>query len=273
VAAARARAATARAQAAEVEVQLKRERALAEKGATATSAVEDLDARWKSLGASISAADADVRAALAEVETLKVNLTYTQVYAPIDGRVIEKPIEVGDSVSPMVASTLVSLADFSTLVVETDVPEGRLGQVKLGSPCEIQLDAFPGKRFRGQAVEIASKVDRSKATVGVKVKFVDDNTGVLPDMAARVSFLGKELDEASMKEPPRLVVPGSAVAERNGQKVVFVIDQGKVRQAPIVLGPAFGDGFEVKSGPTAGTKVVNNPAPDLAEGQNVKEKD
>jgi RND family efflux transporter MFP subunit len=200
-----------------------------------------------------------------------VNLEYTKIVAPIAGTVVVKPLMVGELVSPTAPVAIVQLADFASLVVETDVPEGRLGMIKVGSPAEIVLDAFPGKRFRGQTVEIASRVDRAKATIGVKVKFVDDASGVLPEMAARVSFLQKELDAGAMKEPPKLIVPGSAVVERTGAKVVYVIDQGKVRIVPVELGPPFGDGFELKSGPPAGTRVVQKPAPDLADGQNIKE--
>jgi len=143
--------------------------------------------------------------------------------------------------------------------------------IKPGSPCEIILDAFPGKRFRGQTYELASRIDRSKATIGVKVKFVDDSAGVLPDMAARVSFLQKELDAGQLKEPPKLVVPADAVADREGAKVVFVIQDGVVHLTPVELGPAFGAGFELKTSLAPGTRLVSKPTPKLTDGQKIKE--
>jgi multidrug efflux pump subunit AcrA (membrane-fusion protein) len=166
----------------------------------------------------------------------------------------------------------VQIADFTTLQVETDVAESRLSQVKMGGPAEIVLDAFPSKRFRGKAVEITPKVNRSKATLTVKVAFVDENEGVLPDMSARVSFLSGELDKEAMKAPPKTIVPGSALADRNGSKVVFRLESGIVRITPVTLGPAFGNGFEVQSGVSSGTRLVNNPPPDLADGQKIKER-
>jgi multidrug efflux pump subunit AcrA (membrane-fusion protein) len=166
----------------------------------------------------------------------------------------------------------VEIADLSTQVVETDVPEGRLSLVKVGGPTEIVLDAFPQKRFRGRTIEITPQVDRAKATVLVKVKFEDDLSGVLPDMSARVSFLSEELDAEAMKEEPKTIVPDSAVVERDGAKVVFVYDEGKVRLTPVTLGPAYGRGFELEAGPIAGTKLVSDPAPTLTDGQSVKEK-
>ena len=75
--------------------------------------------------------------------------------------------------------------------------------MKIGGPCEIVLDAYPTKRFRGKAHEITPRVNRTKATVTVKVAFVDDREGVMPDMAARVSFLSEELDKAELKAPPK----------------------------------------------------------------------
>ncbi len=271
VAAARARAATARANVAETAQQAKRERDLLERGASAKATVEDLDARARSLQAQVVAADADVKASAAEVETLKINLSYTKITAPINGTVISKPQEVGELVSPTSPLGVVQLADFATLVVETDVPEGRLSMIKPGSPCEISLDAFPGKRFRGQTYELASKVDRAKATIGVKVKFVDEATGVLPDMAARVSFLQKELDAGQLKEPPKLVVPTDAVADRAGAKVVFVIENGAVRMVPVELGPPFAGGFELKTNLPPGTRLVVKPSLKLTDGQKIKE--
>ena len=115
-------------------------------------------------------------------------------------------------------------------------------------------------------------MNRTKATVTVKVAFVDENEGVLPDMAARVSFLSGELDKEAMKTPPKTVVPGSAVAEVQGSKVVYRVEGGVVRLTTVTLGPAVGTGFEVVSGVSAGTKLVSSPPRDLADGQRIKER-
>lgn len=191
--------------------------------------------------------------------------------APIDGTVLTRTPEVGELVGPQ--APLVEIADFRSLVVETDAPEGRLHLVKIGAPCEIVLDAYPSKRYRGAALEIGQRVNRAKATIVVKVKFTDTLENVLPEMAARVSFLGQELSAEAMKEPPKQVVPASAVTERAGAKVVFVIDQGKVRMTPVTLGAALGGGFELSAGPSPGTKIVDQPLSTLQDGQKIKEKE
>jgi RND family efflux transporter MFP subunit len=277
VATARANAETARANLAEVQQQFQRERDLSGQGVTPKATAEDLARRADALRAAVKAADAGSRAAMAEVNMLEVNLTSYTVVAPISGKIINRPPELGDFVGPAalgVADTAgsIEIADFASLAVETDVPEGRLHLVKMGQPCEIMLDAFPERRYRGEVFEIVPRVNRAKATVVVKVKFVDAREGVMPDMAARVSFLSGKLDDAAVKEPPKLIVPGSAVTERAGSKVVFALEDGRVRMVPVQLGKPFGDGFVLVRGPGAGTRVIAAPGPDLVDGQTVKER-
>src|SRR5690606_10913834 len=132
----------------------------------------------------VNAANAEVKAAQALVAALRVNLDSYVVKAPISGTVVNKPPEVGEFVGPQPAGVAVDMggveiADFSSLMVETDVPEQRLSLVKIGGPAEIVLDAYPDRRYRGKAVEITPKVNRANATVTVKVAFVDEKDGVL----------------------------------------------------------------------------------------------
>jgi RND family efflux transporter MFP subunit len=276
-AAARARAQTARAQLSEARVQLNRAEALAKEGVSPKAAAEDLKARVASLEEAVKASDAEARAAGSLVSALAVTLEGFTVQAPISGTIVNKPPEVGEFVGPQPAGIAadmggVEIADFSTMMIETDVPEQRLSQVKIGGPAEIVLDAYPTKRYRGKAVEITPRVNRTKATVTVKVAFVDDRENVLPDMAARVSFLTSELDKEQLKAPPKTIVPAAAITELSGAKVVFRVDDGKVRVVPVTLGPPFGSGFELTGGPSAGTRVVKNPSKDLRDGQAIKEK-
>jgi RND family efflux transporter MFP subunit len=270
VAAARARAATARAQLAEVTQQFAREQRLATSGAIAQATADDLAARQKSLEEQARATDADVKASEAEVTALSVNLGNTTIRSPVDGTIVTKPLQPGDVVSPGV--TMARIADFGSIVVETDVPEARLHLVRKGGPCEIVLDAYPDTRWRGEVVEVSPSLNRSKASATVKVRFLDRDDTILPEMAARVSFLEAPLDERKLKEPPKKIVPGSAVADRAGSRVVFVIESGKVRMTPVSLGSRFGDGYELLDGPPPGTKIVSGPPPTLGDGQAIKER-
>jgi RND family efflux transporter MFP subunit len=276
-AAARARAVATRAGLAETQLQAARAKALAKEGVAPQSNADDLNARAAALKEQANAADAEARASQALVSALNVNLASFTVIAPISGTVVNRPPELGEFVGPQPAGVAVDMggveiADFSTLMVETDVPEGRLGLVRVGGPAEIVLDAYPARRYRGKVHEITPKVDRAKATVLVKVAFVDEKTGVIPDMSARVSFLTSELDAEAIKAKPKTVVPSDAIATLAGAKVVYVVDDGKVRVTPVTLGPPFGSGFELVRGPTPGTRVVKSPPPGLGDQQPIKER-
>jgi len=268
--AAQARAQTARAQVAETKQQYEREKKLAATGSVAQATVDDLSARTDSLQAQVKAADAETVAAQAEVNALSITLGSFRVVSPIDGIAVTKPSQVGDVVAPV--SVLVELVDFASLLIETDVPEGRMGVVKKGGPCEIVFDAYPEKRQRAEVVEIGPRMNRAKATGLAKVKLLDESPNVRPEMAARVSFLAKALDPTEMKEPPKIVVPDAAVAERAGAKVVFVVDGERVHLVTVALGEPFAGGFVLKEGPKPGTRLVKNPPPNLNDGQSIKEK-
>ena len=205
----------------------------------------------------------------AEVDALRVGQMQMTITAPIAGTILDEPAEIGEMASPQMP--ILEIADMTSLVVEIDVPEARLSIVQVDTPCEIVLDAFPGRRFRGQVLEIGRRVNRQKATVPVKVRFVDATEGVLPDMSARVSFLTEELSEEQLRAASRTIVPADAVVERGGRKVVFEIERGgEVRMRRVSLGERTDDGFVLVDGPEPGTRLVRNPPATLADGQSVQ---
>jgi RND family efflux transporter MFP subunit len=267
-----ARAQVSRADLAALEIKAKRERSMASEGVSAPAIADDLDAQLAAQQKVVEAADAQTKAARAEVRNVQVGLDYMTVKAPIRGTVVGKPVGVGAMVGPFTGA-LAKLVDLESIMVETDVPEGRVHLLGPRAPTEVLLDAFPGKRLRGEVAQVGPRVDRAKATVTVKVKFVDAIPGVLPDMAARVNFLEEKLDAKSMQDPPKVLVPGAAVTDRAGAKVVFVIDDGKVRMRAVTLGASIATGFELLDGPPSGTRLVKDPPADLADGRDVKEKE
>lgn len=270
VLAAQARVAATQAGLAELNVQIARQRNLVSQNVAARSGLEDLEARAGTQHAEIQSAEAEVKATQAQVAVARTSLGRMTIVAPIAGTVLDKPLDVGESVDTM--TPILEIADLTSLVVEIDVPETRLSLVTVGGPCEISMDAFAGKRFRGQVREIGKRVNRAKATVPVKVEYVDPPDGVLPDMSARVSFLTEALDQAALAGPSKLVVPTHAVVQRAGATVVFVVDNGKATMEPVTVGAATSDGVELMSGPPAGTRVVLNPPSSLADGLSVKER-
>ena len=289
-AAARAKVAVARASLAEIKVQIERETPMVEKGVTAKATLDDLQARRGSADAAIRAAEAEAAASDADTKALEIQLGSYEIITPISGTVVDKLVKVGEGVSPGFGTPgVIEVIDLTSLVVEVDVPETRLAQVAIDGPCEIVLDAYPTKRYRGAVKEIGRRVNRSKATVPVKIRFVDRSDGkadakadgaaapsngqldVLPDMAARVSFLSAALDAKMIDVPPKLMVPARAVVQRNGRDVVFVDDEDEVRLTPVTLGPPQGEGRELMTKLPPGTKVVLDPPNSLADGDKVKE--
>lgn len=276
VTAAQARIATAKANLAEISQQVERERALVASGAVGRAKLDDLLAREAALKEAVRAAEAETTVAQADVGAVGVGLKDRIIVAPISGRIVSKPATVGEFVGGVFGNVgvIAEIVDFNSLMVEADVPEPRLHLVKVGGPCEVILDAYPNKRYRCETAQLGQRVNRSKATVMVKVKFVgnDDLEGVLPDMSARVSFLSKAITDEQKNEAPKKVVSSDAIVERNGQKVVFAINEGKLHSIPVKVGGPVGAGaVELLDGPPQGTKVVVKPPSDAFDGQRIKE--
>ncbi len=170
-----------------------------------------------------------MKASEAALKGAEVAVEYTLIRAPFDAVVLTKNADVGDIVTPIGAAAnakaaVVTVADMDSLKVEADVSEANLELVRVGQPCEIQLDALPEARFRGRVHMIVPTADRSKATVMVKVGFVDEDPRILPEMSAKVAFLSRP-PTAAEKEP-RTAVARSAVVEQEQQDRRFC-DQGR----------------------------------------------
>jgi HlyD family secretion protein len=278
-AAAQSRVTVARANITETQVQLERQRRLLTAGATSRSTVEDLEARLGPLRASVEAAVAEARASQADVASQRANLGLLTVSAPFDGVVLNRPPQVGELVgagaimgsSGNATAAVIEVMDPRSIVVEVDVPEGRLSSVHLGGPCEISLDAFPDRRLRGVVQEFGHRVDRAKATVPVRVRFVENAGAVLPEMSARVSFLNNEVSQEALTARSRNVVPAGAVTARGGTQVVFTVEDNVARMYRVQLGAREGEGFELIQGPSPGAHVVIAPPAALSDGSPVKE--
>ncbi len=233
---------------------------------SAQARFEKAAAALDSLKASISAAEALRRAAQVAVE-------YTLIRAPFDGVILSKAANVGDVVTPFSSAldtkgAVVTMADMSTLEVEADVSESNLQKVQAGQPTEIQLDALPDTRFRGVVSRIVPTVDRSKATVMTKVRFIDPDLRILPEMSAKDAFLSQELTPQQQK--PRIAVNQQALTTRDGKTVAFVIRDAKVKQVVLETGARIGDMLEVKQGLQFGDEVVLKPVEKLTDGVAVK---
>jgi len=138
----------------------------------------------------------------------------------------------------------------------------------LGQPCEIQLDALPASSFRGEVHMIVPTADRTKATVMVKVRFIDKDTRVLPEMSSKVSFLSRQMKSEEQK--PQTVVNPAAIVSRKGEAIVFLVKDNRVVETPVVVGDRLGDMIEIREGVKAGDRVVLSPLKKMRDGIRIK---
>ena len=255
------------------ELELNRARDLVDRKFLSRSAYDQALARYDRAKAGISGLKAAIGVAEANRRNAEVAVEQTIIRAPFDGVVLTKNANVGDVITTFSAAVdtkgaVVTMADMSTLEVEADVSESNLQKAKVGQPVEIQLDALPDMRFRGEVARIVPTVDRAKATVLVKVRFVERDERVLPEMSAKVTFLERNLEEG--ERAARTAVPPSSIVTRDGRKSVLVVEGDRVKLAPIETGAVLGETVEVKSGVKPGDKIVLKPVDAITDGAQVK---
>jgi len=232
-------------------------------------------ARLDKAKAGVAAARARIKTNQAALANAQAAVEYTYIRSPFDGVVLTKYAEVGEVVAPFGAAVnaraaVVTMADLNSLMVEADVAESNLDKVRLEQPCEITLDAIPDKRFPGQVHMIVPTADRSKATVLTKVKFLEFDERILPEMSAKAAFLSRPLEAGERR--PRLAIPRAALITRNGQAFAFRLEDNRVKLTPLTLGPEMGDLVEITQGLKEGDKVVLKPPASLKDGSMVKVK-
>lgn len=272
----------------DAKLNIDRQRELLKKGFVAKTDYDSAEARYKKAVAGVAGAKAAIRAdeaaknearaaisgSAAALKGAEVNVDYTIIRAPFDAVVLTKNADIGDIVTPIGASVnsqaaVVTIADMNSLEVEADVSESNLELVHEGQPCEVQLDALPGRRFKGEVSVIVPTADRTKASVMVKVKFLEKDPRILPEMSAKVAFLAHE--PGPEDEKPLLAVNPAALTIRSGKQTVYVIKDGRAVSTPVSIGKKMGDWVEVVSGLKAGDKVAVSNVDKLKNGSKIKE--
>ena len=253
-----------------------RQKELLSQGVVPQSELDIAEARYKKAKASVAAAESAINACKAAVHFARISLKYTFIRAPFDAVVLTKNADVGDIVAPLGAAAtaraaVVTIADMDSLLVEADVSESNLQKVKIGQPCEMQLDALPENRFRGMVHMIVPTADRSKASVMVKVKFLDKDDRILPEMSAKVAFLERSVTLG--EQNPKTALNSNAIMMNNNTRFVFVVNENRVYKTPLTTGSQIGDMTEVLEGVKSGDRVVVNPPKNLKHGMRIKVKE
>jgi RND family efflux transporter MFP subunit len=247
-----------------------RVRALLKRELVAQAEYDAAEARFKRVVATIDAAKFAVREAEVAVEN-------TRIVAPFDGTVLKKNADVGEIVAPLAGAAsskaaVVTIADMSSLEVEADVAEANITRVTPEQNCEITLDAYPQQRYPGYVTKIVPTADRAKATVLVKIKFRQYDEKVLPEMSAKIAFLGADADTSAASAKPRLAVPAAAVLSRDGRQVVFQIKDDRAVEMPVTTGQKLAGLIEITGGLKEGDKVIAKAGPELKNGVKVTQK-
>ena len=255
---------------------------LAEKQAAWVNARAELE-RQRSLHAeglspksSLDAAVAAEATSRAAVRYVRALLDYTVIRAPFAGVVTAKRAFVGEAVSPFGSSpsgggsggAIVTLVEFSSLYVGADVNEANLSRLGPNQPAEISLDAVPDKTYHGFLRQIVPAADRQKATVRVKVAFLDADDKILPDLSARVSFTAEPTKGKTGRT--RVLVPKAAVRTVDGKTGVFRVVEGRAKFQAIRTGPDVQGQVEVLEGLSGGERLISSSSGEVRDGEKVR---
>lgn len=279
---ARAQVAQARAQVGQFEAQLSQARRdlvrvqdLVGRKLVSAQAVEAAQTQVDSLAAQLNSQRRAVDLAEAQVRSVQVQVDYTTVRAPFSGVVIAKAAQVGEIISPLSAgggftrTGVGTIVDMDSLEIEVDVNESYINRVVPGAPAEAVLDAYQDWTIPARVIAIIPTADRGKATVKVRVGLEQKDPRVLPDMGARVSFMEERSSSPMPAEAPKgVLLPASAIVQRDGRSVVFRIEGDRAEQQAIMPGQNMGE-LRLVEGLANGMVVVRDPPAGLVDGSRV----
>ncbi|HLU05868.1 MAG TPA: efflux RND transporter periplasmic adaptor subunit, partial [Woeseiaceae bacterium] len=202
---ARAQAQSARASLVETEAQLRaarlerdRLRDLAARKLTSVASLDAAEANYDALAARLDTGRENVKVAERSVELAEDNLAHTIIRAPFGGVVVSKDAQPGEMISPISAgggftrTGICTIVDMDSLEIEVDVNEAYIGRVRTGQRVSATLDAYPDWQIPAEVIAIVPTADRQKATVRVRIGFLERDQRILRDMGAKVAFLGVE---------------------------------------------------------------------------------
>ncbi|PJB66591.1 MAG: hypothetical protein CO096_16890 [Armatimonadetes bacterium CG_4_9_14_3_um_filter_66_14] len=199
-----------------------------------------------------TASRAQSQAARATTQVQAAQLSYATITAPLTGIIASVATQEGETVAAgLTAPTFVTIVDLSKLQVDAYVDETDIGKVKIGQPVTFTVDAYPDKDFTGRVTAIYPKAVIQQNVVSYDtVITIDDSGGLLkPDMTASVIL---EVGERSNV----LTVPNKAVKREEGEKVVYVMEQGKPVRRNVRTGWKDSDYTEILAGLKEGDRVL-----------------
>jgi len=210
----------------------------------------------------------------AAVDYAKFNVNQCVISSPINGIVLKKYRELGDTINfggqieaGGGSTDIAQLADTDDMRAEVDINEADIAKVGIGSPAVVVLDSYPDKQFDAALVKVYPAADRQKGTVKIEVQIARPDLQIIkPEMSVKVSFL--EIRSPGKLEPV-ITVPKSAVRHDEGEAYVWTVREGIVRRVSVVCGLTTETGIEVRQGLKDGDSVVITPDVKLVNGGKV----
>ena len=203
----------------------------------------------------LSAEAASARAAL-----MAQNVGDGVIRAPFAGSVAERFVEVGQFVRQ--DSKIAALVSLDPIRLAVAIPEAEVAQVQQGADVSFEVSAYPGRRFTGK-IRYVSGVVRASTRDRVVEALVDNkDRALLPGM-----FADAELTVGTRVLPS---VPRSAIVQRKEQAHLFVVEDGRLSERVVSLGPALGERVTVSFGVKLGQQVVVSDLAGISNGQRVQ---
>jgi HlyD family secretion protein len=218
----------------------------------------------------IDNARSQVAQAKAAADYAKTILDATEIRVPTAGTILERNVEQGEMVTTSFVGAegakgfVVTLADLNDIQVELDINQNDFNRITANQPCTAVSDAYPDRVYKCRVTEIAPEANRQKATVQVKVKFLEPDKFVKPEMNARVTFLSAQPDSKEAKKaesaadaPKLYVIPKSTIQDRADGRVVFVLADGTVQPKPVTVAREVGSDAYVSAGLSGGESIIS----------------
>jgi RND family efflux transporter MFP subunit len=209
-----------------------------------------------------AASTTQVKSAQANMQRLEQLVSFEKVYAPFDGVVTARGIDVGQLIDSGATKELFHMAAEQTLRVYVNVPQIFSLSTRPGVGADLTFPEYPGRQFPGKIVRTSKAIDPASRTLLVEVD-VDNRKGELvPGAYAQVHF---KLTSAQ----PTLIVPVPALIFRaEGLRVATVVD-GKAKLVPITIGRDDGRVVEVTQGLQPDDQVIQDPPDSIIDGEAV----
>ncbi|MBS2031794.1 MAG: efflux RND transporter periplasmic adaptor subunit [Deltaproteobacteria bacterium] len=188
-----------------------RNQQLLEKKLVSQSDLDTAKANADATAAAVKAAEGNLAQAKAQLHQAEVNMGYTTIVSPIDGTVISRAVDVGQTVAASLAApTIFTIAqDLAKMQVDTNVAEADVGKLQAGMPASFTVDAYPGESFKGTIRQIrnAPQTVQNVVTYDAVIDVDNGSLKLKPGMTANVTFVYASVDDA-------LKVPNAALRFR-----------------------------------------------------------